>query len=282
MDGGVPMKKPVAGIAMGLVIEGDRVAVLSDILGAEDHLGDMDFKVTGTADGITAFQLDTKIAGISDAVMMKALAQAKVGRMHILNEMNKTLAQSRADISPFAPKVTTIQIPVDKIREIIGPGGKIVKRIQEESGAKIEIEDDGTVRVIAVNTEAAEIALGRIREITAEPEVGKTYEGEVRSILAFGAFVQIMPGRDGLLHISEIAHRRLERVEDELQVGDIVKVKVLEVQADGKVRLSRKALLEKPEGYQEEERSERPHRSSGDRDHGRSSGGGRRHERSRR
>jgi polyribonucleotide nucleotidyltransferase len=280
MDGGVPMKKPVAGIAMGLVIEDERVAVLSDILGAEDHLGDMDFKVTGTADGITAFQLDTKIAGISDAVMMKALAQAKVGRLHILNEMNKTLAQSRADISPFAPKVTTIQIPVDKIREIIGPGGKIVKRIQEESGAKIEIEDDGTVRVIAVNTEAAEIALGRIREITAEPEVGKVYEGEVRSILAFGAFVQIMPGRDGLLHISEIAHRRLERVEDELQVGDIVKVKVLEVQPDGKVRLSRKVLLEKPEGYQEEERSERPHRERSDRD-GRS-GGGRRHERSRR
>jgi polyribonucleotide nucleotidyltransferase len=281
MDGGVPMKKAVAGIAMGLVIEDDRVAVLSDILGAEDHLGDMDVKVTGTADGITAFQLDTKIAGISDAVMMKALAQAKVGRLHILNEMDKTLAQSRADISPFAPKVTTIQIPVDKIREIIGPGGKIVKRIQEESGAKIEIEDDGTVRVIAVNTESAEIALGRIREITAEPEVGKVYEGEVRSILAFGAFVQIMPGRDGLLHISEIAHRRLERVEDELQVGDIVKVKVLEVQPDGKVRLSRKILLEKPEGYQEEERSERPHRERGDRDHGRH-GGGRRHERSRR
>ena len=278
MDGGVPIKKPVAGIAMGLVIEGDRVAVLSDILGAEDHLGDMDFKVTGTADGITAFQLDTKIAGISDAVMMKALSQAKTGRMHILNEMNKTIAQSRADISPFAPKVTTIMIPVDKIREIIGPGGKVVKRIQEESGAKIEIEDDGTVRVIAVNTESAEIALGRIKEITAEPEVGKVYEGEVRSIMPFGAFVQIMPGRDGLLHISEIAHRRLERVEDELQMGEIVKVKVLEVQPDGKVRLSRKVLLEKPEGYQEEPQGERPHRDrGGDRDHGRSGGGGRRH-----
>ncbi|MCI0452140.1 MAG: polyribonucleotide nucleotidyltransferase [Candidatus Latescibacteria bacterium] len=282
MDGGIPVKKPVAGIAMGLVIEGERVAVLSDILGAEDHLGDMDFKVTGTADGITAFQLDTKIAGISDAVMMKALSQAKVGRMHILQEMNKAIAQSRPDISPFAPKVTTIHIPVDKIREIIGPGGKVVKRIQEESGAKIEIEDDGTVRVIAVNTESAEIALGRIKEITAEPEVGKVYEGEVRSIMPFGAFVQIMPGRDGLLHISEIAHRRLERVEDELQMGEIVKVKVLEVQPDGKVRLSRKVLLEKPEGYQEEERSERPHRSSGDRDRGRSSGGGGRRHSSRR
>ncbi len=278
MDAGVPIKKPVAGIAMGLVIEDERVAVLSDILGAEDHLGDMDFKVTGTADGITAFQLDTKIAGISDAIMMKALNQAKAGRLHILNEMNKAISTSRADISPFAPKVTTIKIPVDKIREVIGPGGKVVKRIQEESGAKIEIEDDGTVRVIAVNTESADIALGRIKEITAEPEVGAIYEGEVRSIMPFGAFVQIMPGRDGLLHISEIAHRRLERVEDELQMGDIVKVKVLEVQNDGKVRLSRKILLEKPEGYQEEERSERPR---GDREGGHR-GGGRRHERSRR
>jgi polyribonucleotide nucleotidyltransferase len=277
MDAGVPVAKPIAGIAMGLVIEDSRVAVLSDILGAEDHLGDMDFKVTGTADGITAFQLDTKIAGISDAIMMKALNQARVGRMHILKVMSETIAHSRADISPYAPKVTTINIPTDKIREIIGPGGKVVKRIQEESGAKIEIEDDGTVRVIAVNTESAEIALARIREITAEPEVGKVYEGEVRSILAFGAFVQILPGKDGLLHISEIAHRRLERVEEELKVGDIVKVKVLEVNADGKIRLSRKALLEKPEGYQEPEHSDRPR---GDRDSG-SSGGGRRREHAR-
>ena len=267
MDAGVPIPKPIAGIAMGLVIEGERVAVLSDILGAEDHLGDMDFKVTGTADGITAFQLDTKIAGISDAIMMKALNQARAGRMHILGVMNETIAQPHADISPYAPKITTITIPTDKIREIIGPGGKVVKRIQEESGATIEIEDDGTVRVIAVNTESAEIALARIREITAEPEVGKIYEGEVRSILPFGAFVQILPGKDGLLHISEIAHRRLERVEEELKVGDIVKVKVLEVNGDGKVRLSRKVLIEKPEGYQEEEHSgERRERHHGDRE----------------
>jgi polyribonucleotide nucleotidyltransferase len=261
------------------VVEGDRVVVLSDILGAEDHLGDMDFKVTGTAEGITAFQLDTKIAGISDAIMMKALNQAREGRLHIVNIMNQSISQPRGDISPFAPKITTITIPTDKIREIIGPGGKIVKRIQEESGAKIEIEDDGTVRVIAVNTESAQIALARIKEITAEPEVGAIYEGEVRSILPFGAFVQIMPGRDGLLHISEIAHRRLERVEDELQVGDIVKVKVLEVNGDGKVRLSRKILIEKPEGYQEEERHERPRREGGDRGPRR---GGRGRERSRR
>ena len=280
MDAGVPVPKAVAGIAMGLVVEGDRVAVLSDILGAEDHLGDMDFKVTGTAEGITAFQLDTKIAGISDAIMMKALNQAKVGRLHILNVMNQAISTPKKDISPFAPKITTITIPTDKIREIIGPGGKVVKRIQEESGAKIEIEDDGTVRIIAVNTESADIALARIKEITAEPEVGAIYEGEVRSILPFGAFVQIMPGRDGLLHISEIAYRRLERVEDELQVGDVVKVKVLEVNGDGKVRLSRKVLLEKPEGYQEEERHERPRREGGDR--GGRGGGGRGRERSRR
>jgi polyribonucleotide nucleotidyltransferase len=265
---------------MGLVIEGDKVAVLSDILGAEDHLGDMDFKVTGTADGITAFQLDTKIAGISDEIMMKALDQAHVGRLHILEVMNQTIAGPRADISPFAPKITTIQIPVDKIREVIGPGGKVVKRIQEESGAKIEIEDSGTVRVIAVNAESSEIAVARIKEITAEPEIGKVYEGEVRSILAFGAFVQILPGKDGLLHISEIAHRRLERVEDELKVGDMVKVKVLEVSPEGKIRLSRKALIEKPEGYQEESHGDRPPREH--RDHGRGGGGGRPRERSRR
>jgi polyribonucleotide nucleotidyltransferase len=199
--------------------------------------------------------------------------------MHILEVMNQAISTPAKDISPFAPKITTITIPTDKIREIIGPGGKVVKRIQEESGAKIEIEDDGTVRVIAVNTESAEIALTRIKEITAEPEVGAIYEGEVRSILPFGAFVQIMPGRDGLLHISEIAYRRLERVEEELQVGDLVKVKVLEVNGDGKVRLSRKVLLEKPEGYVEEERHERPRREGGDR--GRH-GGGRGRERSRR
>jgi polyribonucleotide nucleotidyltransferase len=278
MDGGIPIRKAIAGIAMGLVVEGEKVAVLSDILGAEDHLGDMDFKVTGTSDGITAFQLDTKIAGISDAIMMRALNQAKVGRLHILEIMNRAIDRPRLDISPYAPKITTITIPVDKIREIIGPGGKVVKRIQEESGAKVEIEDDGTVRIIAVDNDSAEIALARIREITAEPEVGKVYEGEVRSILPFGAFVQILPGKDGLLHISEIAHRRLERVEDELKIGDIVKVKVLEVNGDGKVRLSRKVLLEKPEGHVEEEGHERPRHH--DREGGR--GGGRRREHSRR
>jgi len=253
MDAGVPIPKPVAGIAMGLVIEGEQVAILSDILGAEDHLGDMDFKVTGTADGITAFQLDTKIAGISDAIMMRALEQARDGRMHILEIMNAAIDQPRADISPYAPKITTITIPVDKIREVIGPGGKVVRGIQDESGATIEIQDDGNINVIAVNAESARIAIERIKQITAEPEVGAIYEGAVRSITTFGAFVQILPGRDGLLHISEIAHNRIDKVEDVLKVGDIVKVKVLEVNGDGKVRLSRRALLDPPPRREGEE-----------------------------
>jgi len=284
MDGGIPVKKAVAGIAMGLVVEGDQVAVLSDILGAEDHLGDMDFKVTGTSDGITAFQMDTKIGGISDEIMVKALHQARDGRLHILDVMNQTISAARAEISPHAPKITTIMIPVDKIREIIGPGGKVVKGIQDESGATIEIEDDGTVRVIAVNSESAEIAIERIKQITAEPEVGAVYEGEVKSILPFGAFVEIIPGKDGLLHISEITHHRLEKVEDELHIGDIVKVKVLEINGDGKVRLSRRALLDpppegerRPEGDRDRNRGDRGDR--GDRGGRR---GGRRREKSRR
>lgn len=277
MDAGVPIPKPAAGIAMGLVVEGDKVAILSDILGAEDHLGDMDFKVTGTANGITAFQLDTKIAGISDDIMVKALHQARDGRLHILSAMNELIQTAREDISPFAPKITTINIPVDKIREIIGPGGKVVKGIQEESGATIEIEDDGTVRVIAVNSESAAIAVERIKQITAEPEIGAIYEGEVRSILPFGAFVQIFPGRDGLLHISEISHGRLEKVEDVLSVGDVVKVKVLEVNGDGKIRLSRRVLLDPPKPGEVEE-------GGGDRgeDRQRRGGSGRHREKSRR
>jgi polyribonucleotide nucleotidyltransferase len=258
MDAGVPLPKPVAGIAMGLVVEDGKVAILSDILGAEDHLGDMDFKVTGTSDGITAFQLDTKIAGISEEIMMKALNQARDGRHHILGVMNETMSQARDDISPYAPKITQLTIPVDKIREVIGPGGKIIRGIQDETGASIEIEDDGTVRVFAVNSEAADAAVARVKEITAEPEVNAIYEGPVKSILPFGAFIEIMPGKDGLLHISEITHHRLERVEDELSIGDIVKVKVLEI-SDGKVRLSRRALLDPPaEG-------ERDDRGGGDR-----------------
>ncbi len=281
MDGGVPIRKPVAGIAMGLVIEDDDVAILSDILGAEDHLGDMDFKVTGTDKGITAFQLDTKIAGISDAIMMRALEQAREGRLHILAKMREAIAAPREQISPHAPKITQISIPVDKIREVIGPGGKIVRGIQEESGAKIEIEDDGTVNVIAVDSASAEIALARIREVIAEPEVGAVYEGEVRTIEPFGAFVQILPGKDGLLHISEIAHGRIDKVEDVLKIGDIVRVKVLEVQDNGKVRLSRRALLDPPAGGSDEDGrggrgGEHGERSGGRRRRRRGSGGGQR------
>jgi len=252
MDAGVPIPKAVAGIAMGMIVGDEKVAVLSDILGSEDHLGDMDFKVTGTADGITAFQMDVKVSGISQELMKKALHQAREGRLHILEIMNRAIDKARDEISPYAPKITTLTIPVDKIRELIGPGGKVVNAIQKETGAEIEIEDDGTVRVIAVNAESSEKAIARIKEITAEAEIGQIYEGPVKSILPFGAFIEILPGRDGLLHISEIAHRRVERVEDELHVGDIVKVKVLDVSGDGKVRLSRKALLERPAGSEEQ------------------------------
>lgn len=264
MDAGVPIERPVAGIAMGMVLEGDKVSILSDILGVEDHLGDMDFKVTGTERGITAFQMDVKVAGITSDVFKAALAQAKAGREHILAEMNKAISEARPDISPFAPKITMIKIPVDKIRDIIGPGGKIIRGIQEESGATIEVEDDGTVKVAAIDKASSDMALHRIEEITAEPEIGKIYEGTVRSIVAFGAFIEIMPGKDGLLHISEIAHRRIEKVEDVMKLGDVVKVKVIEINGDGKVRLSKKVLDERPADADRSRDKDRP------RDRGRS------------
>jgi polyribonucleotide nucleotidyltransferase len=258
MDAGVPIERPVAGIAMGMVLEGDRVAVLSDILGVEDHLGDMDFKVTGTEKGITAFQMDVKVAGITTDIFNEALEQARAGREHILGEMNKSISEARPDISPFAPKITMIKIPVDKIRELIGPGGKVIRGIQEESGATIEVEDDGTVKVAAVDKASSDLALHRIDELMAEPEIGKIYEGAVKSIVAFGAFIEIMPGRDGLLHISEIAHRRIEKVEDVMKLGDIVRVKCIDINGDGKVRLSKKALEERPEGVEEPRGDRRP------------------------
>ncbi len=257
MDAGVPVGKAVAGIAMGLVIEDGQVAVLSDIVGVEDHLGDMDFKVTGTDRGITAFQMDVKTAGVTDDILRKALDQAKQGREHILGIMNQAILKPRDEISPFAPKITMIKIPVDKIREIIGPGGKVIRGIQDESGATIEVEDDGTVKIAAVDKKSSDIALKRIKEITAEAEIGKIYEGVVKSIVNFGAFVEILPGRDGLLHISEIAHHRIEKVEDVLKVGDVVRVKVVDVSGDGKIRLSKKVLEEGgPEG---EERPSQSH-----------------------
>ena len=248
MDAGVPIKAPVAGIAMGLIKEGDEIEVLTDILGVEDHLGDMDFKVTGTREGVTAFQMDTKIGGISFDVLRSALERARNGRFHILDIMERTLAQPREEMSPFAPRITILHIHPDKIREVIGPGGKIIKRITEETGAQIDIEDSGEVRIAAISGESSRRAEEFIRNITEDPEVGKVYQGRVRSVVTFGAFVEIVPGRDGLLHISEIDHYRVARTEDVLNVGDTVMVKVIGVDRDGKIKLSRKALLPEPEG----------------------------------
>jgi polyribonucleotide nucleotidyltransferase len=243
MDAGVPVSKAVAGVAMGLVIEGDRHAVLTDILGLEDHLGDMDFKVTGTREGVTGFQMDVKVDGISRDIMEKALEQAHRARIQILDVMDGTISKPRDSISPYAPKIVQIKIPVDKIRDIIGPGGKMIRHIQETSGAKIDVEDDGTVCIAAVDQAAGDKALEMINALTEEPEVDKVYKGVVRSIMPFGAFVQILPGRDGLLHISEIDKKRTEKVEDVLNLGDEVEVKVIGIDKEGKIRLSRKVLL---------------------------------------
>ena len=242
MDAGVPLGRPIAGIAMGLIKEEDGVAVLSDILGDEDHLGDMDFKVAGTEQGITSLQMDIKITSITEDIMRTALAQAKDGRLHILGEMVKALSSSREGISQHAPRITTIQIPKDKIGEIIGPGGKIIREICETTGTKIDIEDDGTVKVAATDGEATEAAIQRIRDIIAEPEVGVIYSGKVVKIVDFGAFVNFIGNRDGLVHISELAPHRVNTVTDIIQEGDVIKVKVLAIDDRGKVRLSLKAV----------------------------------------
>ena len=249
MDAGVPIKTAVAGVAMGLIKEGEKVAVLTDILGVEDHLGDMDFKVTGTLAGITAFQMDTKIGGISFEIMRDALAKAYTGRIFILDKMAAVLEKSRAEMSPFAPRITIVKINPDKIREVIGPGGKVIKKITEETGCQIDIDDSGEIRIAAVSMEASKRAEEIIRNITEDPEVGRVYQGKVRSVVNFGAFVEIVPGRDGLLHVSEIDWGRTERVEDVLNVGDMVMVKVINVDGDGKIKLSRRALIPEPEGY---------------------------------
>jgi polyribonucleotide nucleotidyltransferase len=248
MDAGVPLKKPVAGVAMGLIMDEStgKYAVLSDIAGAEDHYGDMDFKVTGTADGITALQMDIKVAGINAEIMTKALDQAKAGRMFILAKMQETLAASRSDVSAHAPRIVTIKIPVDKIRDVIGPGGKMIRSIIERTGVKIDVEDNGTVNVASADEVSAAKAIGIIQELTATPELNKTYMGKVQRITDFGAFVEIMPGLDGLLRVSEIAHHRVKDVRDELKEGDQVMVKVINIDPSGKIRLSRKALLPVP------------------------------------
>jgi len=246
MDAGVPVKSAVAGVAMGLILEKDGYAVLTDILGDEDHLGDMDFKVAGTREGITTLQLDIKIGGLTRDIMKEALAQANAGRMHILGEMAKCIDAPRGSIADHAPRMFTMKIKADKIREVIGSGGKVIRGIVEETGAKVDIEDDGTIKIFAVTGEAGEAAKKMIEDIVAEVEVGKVYEGKVVKIMDFGAFVRILGNTDGLVHISQIAHHRVEKVSDELREGQDVRVKVLEVDRNGRIRLSMKALLDEP------------------------------------
>ena len=266
MDAGVPIKKPVTGIAMGLITDKgcEKFAVLSDILGDEDHLGDMDFKVTGTRDGITATQMDIKVDGLSYEIMEQALEQAKRGRMHIMDIITETMPAPREDLKPHAPRIVTVLIDKDQIGALIGPGGKIIQDIQEKSGATINIEEvgnKGVVDVAATNKESIDKAMARIRAIVAKPEVGEVYDGIVKSIMPFGAFVEVLPGKDGLLHVSEIDYKRIEKVEDVLKEGDHIQVKLLEIDPKtGKLRLSHKALMPKPEGW-----SERPERPRGDR-----------------
>ena len=242
MDAGVPIKAPVAGVAMGLVKEDDDYSVLTDILGDEDHLGDMDFKVAGTENGITALQMDIKIQGITKEIMEIALKQAKDARLHILGEMNKVIDSSRTDMSEWAPTITSFKIDPDKIRDVIGKGGAVIRGITEETGASIDIDQDGTVKVASVDGASGREAVKRIELITAEVEVGKIYDGKVARLMDFGAFVTILPGKDGLVHISQISEERVEKVSDKLSEGDEVKVKVLEVDRQGRVRLSMKEV----------------------------------------
>ncbi|MBN8494300.1 MAG: polyribonucleotide nucleotidyltransferase, partial [Burkholderiales bacterium] len=264
MDAGVPMKAHVAGIAMGLIKDGNRFAVLTDILGDEDHLGDMDFKVAGTTSGITALQMDIKIQGITKEIMQVALAQAKEARLHILGKMQEAMGEAKAEVSQFAPRLYTMKINPEKIRDVIGKGGAVIRALTEETGCVIDIGEDGTITIASTDSDKAAFARKRIEEITAEAEVGKVYEGPVTKILDFGALINILPGKDGLLHISQIAHQRVEKVTDFLEEGQLVKVKVLETDEKGRIKLSMKALLERPEGM-EEERERPPRREYGDR-----------------
>ena len=281
LDAGVPLKAHVAGIAMGLIKEGNRFAVLTDILGDEDHLGDMDFKVAGTQGGITALQMDIKIQGITKEIMQVALAQAKEARLHILGRMVEAVGGAKEEVSKFAPRLYTMKINPEKIRDVIGKGGATIRALTEETGCTIDIGEDGTITIASTEAEKAEYAKKRIAEITAEAEVGKVYEGPVTKILDFGALINILPGKDGLLHISQIAHQRVEKVEDFLKEGQVVQVKVLETDEKGRIKLSMKALLERPEGMPEErfeprgdrgdrpprrDRDDRPRRERSDRD----------------
>ncbi len=264
MDAGVPMKAHVAGIAMGLIKEGNRFAVLTDILGDEDHLGDMDFKVAGTSNGITALQMDIKIQGITKEIMQVALAQAKEARVHILSKMVEAMGEAKAEVSQFAPRLYTMKINPEKIRDVIGKGGATIRALTEETGCTIDIAEDGTITIASTDGERAELAKKKIEEITAEAEVGKTYEGPVTKILDFGALVNVLPGKDGLLHISQIAHERVENVADYLKEGQVIQVKVLETDDKGRIKLSMKALLDRPEGMPEHD-DRPPRRDRGDR-----------------
>ena len=280
MDCGVPIKRPVAGIAMGLISEKDRVAILSDILGDEDHLGDMDFKVCGTERGVTAIQMDIKIEGLQRSILEQALAQARDGRLHILGKMLETLATPREEINKYAPRITTVKVKPDQIRIIIGPGGKTIKGIVEQTGCAIDVNDDGTVSVAGSDPEGVRRALDIIQGLTAEPEVGKVYKGAVRRLVDFGAFVEILPGNEALLHVSEIAHERVESPGDVLKEGDEIEVKVISVDREGKTRLTRRELLPFPEGEEGERARERiarareagPPQRGGGRSSGRDSG----------
>lgn len=273
LDAGVPLKAHVAGIAMGLIKDGNRFAVLTDILGDEDHLGDMDFKVAGTTTGVTALQMDIKIQGITKEIMQVALAQAKEARLHILGKMVEAVGGAKTEVSAYAPRLYTMKINPEKIRDVIGKGGATIRALTEETGTQINIEEDGTITIASTDADKAEIAKKRIEEITAEAEIGKVYEGAVTKILDFGALVNILPGKDGLLHISQIAHQRVEKVTDFLSEGQVIKVKVLETDEKGRIKLSLKALLDKPEGYVEEERPRREYGDRGDRgDRGRDRG----------
>jgi polyribonucleotide nucleotidyltransferase len=273
MDAGVPVKAPVAGVAMGLIKEGDEYAVLTDILGDEDHLGDMDFKVCGTDKGVTAIQMDIKIAGLTRQIMDEALAQARDARLHILEKMRETIAEPRQELSRHAPRITTVKVKPDQIRSIIGPGGKMIRAIVDQTGASIDVEDDGTVNIASSDSEAVNKAIEIIKSLTTEPEVGQKYKGTVRRVERYGAFIEIAPGSDGLLHISDFAWDHVEKVEDVMNVGDEVEVVVSNVDRDGRIRLSRKELLPKPEGYVEPEPGEGGERGRGGR--GGREGGGR-------
>jgi polyribonucleotide nucleotidyltransferase len=279
LDAGVPLKAPVAGVAMGLVKEGDKYAILTDIAGVEDHYGDMDFKVAGTRAGITALQMDIKIGGINQEILSRALEQARAGRLYILDRMLEALPEARPSISTYAPRIITIKVPVDKIRDIIGPGGKMIRSIVERTGCKIDVEDDGRVSIASVDETAARKAVAIIEELTATAELNKTYLGKVVRVVDFGAFVEIIPGTDGLLHVSEMSHQRVQDVRSEVKEGDQILVKVVNIDPSGKIRLSRKALIEGGEGagsgepqpagaYSDRGSHDGGHRSPGDRPRG--------------